>query len=204
MNNMAEYLFHEGTNYHSHKFLGSFLEEGVCTFRVWAPNAKKVYVTGDYCSWNPYVYEMKLFNDKGIYEITVPDVKQFDSYKYIIVTESGQELWKADPYAVHAETRPKTASKVYKLPEYKWKDDKWMNKRHVPYHEPMNIYEVHLGSWRHKENGDEFSYRELADELVNYVKEMNYTHIELLPVTENPYDKSWRNQVTGDLSPKSR
>ena len=204
MNSMAEYLFHEGTNYHSHKFLGSFLEDGACTFRVWAPKAKKVFVTGEFCSWDPHVYEMQPFNDKGIYEITVPDVKQFDSYKYIIVTESGQELWKADPYAVHAETRPQTASKVYRLPKYEWEDDKWMAKRKVPYHEPMNIYEVHLGSWKHKENGDEFSYRELADELVNYVKEMNYTHIELLPVTEYPYDKSWGYQVTGYFSPTSR
>ena len=173
MNSMAEYLFHEGTNYHSHKFLGSFLEDGACTFRVWAPKAKKVFVTGEFCSWDPHVYEMQPFNDKGIYEITVPDVKQFDSYKYIIVTESGQELWKADPYAVHAETRPQTASKVYRLPKYEWEDDKWMAKRKVPYHEPMNIYEVHLGSWKHKENGDEFSYRELADELVNYVKNLS-------------------------------
>ncbi len=204
MNSMAEYLFHEGTNYHSHKFLGSFLEDGACTFRVWAPKAKKVFVTGEFCSWDPHVYEMQPFNDKGIYEITVPGVKQFDSYKYIIVTESGQELWKADPYAVHAETRPQTASKVYRLPKYEWEDDKWMAKRKVPYHEPMNIYEVHLGSWKHKENGDEFSYRELADELVNYVKEMNYTHIELLPVTEYPYDKSWGYQVTGYFSPTSR
>lgn len=204
MNSMAEYLFHEGTNYHSHKFLGSFLEDGACTFRVWAPKAKKVFVTGEFCSWDPHVYEMQPFNDKGIYEITVPGVKQFDSYKYIIVTESGQELWKADPYAVHAETRPQTASKVYRLPKYEWEDDKWMAKRQVPYHEPMNIYEVHLGSWKHKENGDEFSYRELADELVNYVKEMNYTHIELLPVTEYPYDKSWGYQVTGYFSPTSR
>ena len=204
MNSMAEYLFHEGTNYHSHKFLGSFLEDGACTFRVWAPKAKKVFVTGEFCSWDPHVYEMQPFNDKGIYEITVPDVKQFDSYKYIIVTESGQELWKADPYAVHAETRPQTASKVYRLPKYKWEDDKWMAKRKVPYQEPMNIYEVHLGSWKHKENDDEFSYRELADELVNYVKEMNYTHIELLPVTEYPYDKSWGYQVTGYFSPTSR
>ena len=161
-------------------------------------------MTGEFCSWDPHVYEMQPFNDKGIYEVTVPDVKQFDSYKYIIVTESGQELWKADPYAVHAETRPQTASKVYRLPKYEWEDDKWMAKRKVPYHEPMNIYEVHLGSWKHKENGDEFNYRELADELVNYVKEMNYTHIELLPVTEYPYDKSWGYQVTGYFSPTSR
>ena len=203
-NNMAEYLFHEGTNYHSHKFLGSFLGGDSCTFRVWAPNAKRVFVTGEFCSWYPYTYEMKKINDRGIYEIKVPGVCEFDAYKYVIVTHSGVELWKADPYAKHAETRPLTASKVYTLPEYKWKDKKWMDNRTVPYHQPMNIYEVHLGSWKHNEEGKELSYRELAHRLVEYVKEMNYTHVELLPVTEYPYDKSWGYQATGYFSPTSR
>jgi len=201
---MAEYLFHEGTNYHSHKFLGSFLEGDSCTFRVWAPNAKRVFVTGEFCSWYPHTYEMKKINDRGIYEIQVPGVSEFDAYKYVIVTHSGLELWKADPYAKHAETRPLTASKVYTLPEYKWKDKKWMDNRTVPYHQPMNIYEVHLGSWKHNEKGKELSYRELAHRLVEYVKEMNYTHVELLPVTEYPYDKSWGYQATGYFSPTSR
>ena len=203
-NNMAEYLFHEGTNYHSHKFLGSFLEGDFCTFRVWAPNAKRVFVTGEFCSWYPHTYEMKKIKDRGIYEIQVPGVSEFDAYKYVIVTHSGLELWKADPYAKHAETRPLTASKVYTLPEYKWKDKKWMDNRTVPYHQPMNIYEVHLGSWKHNEEGKELSYRELAHRLVEYVKEMNYTHVELLPVTEYPYDKSWGYQATGYFSPTSR
>ena len=203
-NNMAEYLFHEGTNYHSHKFLGSFLEEDTCTFRVWAPNARRVFVTGEFCSWYPYTYEMKKINDRGIYEIQVHGVSEFDAYKYIIVTQGGVELWKADPYAKHAETRPLTASKVYSLPEYRWNDKKWMENRTVPYHQPMNVYEVHLGSWKHSEEGKELSYRELAHKLVDYVKEMNYTHVELLPVTEYPYDKSWGYQTTGYFSPTSR
>ena len=203
-NNMAEYLFHEGTNYHSHKFLGSFLEGDSCTFRVWAPNAKRVFVTGEFCSWYPHTYEMKKINDRGIYEIQVPGVSEFDAYKYVIVTQGGVELWKADPYAKHAETRPLTASKVYSLPEYRWNDKKWMENRTVPYHQPMNVYEVHLGSWKHSEEGKELSYRELAHKLVNYVKEMNYTHVELLPVTEYPYDKSWGYQATGYFSPTSR
>ena len=203
-NNMAEYLFHEGTNYHSHKFLGSFLEGDSCTFRVWTPNAKKVFVTGEFCSWYPHTYEMKKINDRGIYEIQIQGVSQFDAYKYVIVTQSGVELWKADPYAKHAEIRPLTASKVYALPDYKWKDKKWMDNRTVPYHQPMNIYEVHLGSWKRSEEGKELSYRELAHKLVDYVKEMNYTHIELLPVTEYPYDKSWGYQATGYFSPTSR
>ena len=203
-NNMAEYLFHEGTNYHSHKFLGSFLEGDTCTFRVWAPNARRVFVTGEFCSWYPYTYEMKKINDRGIYEIQVHGVSEFDAYKYVIVTQGGVELWKADPYAKHAETRPLTASKVYSLPEYGWKDKKWMENRTVPYHQPMNVYEVHLGSWKHSEEGKELSYRELAHKLVDYVKDMNYTHVELLPVTEYPYDKSWGYQATGYFSPTSR
>ena len=203
-NNMAEYLFHEGTNYHSHKFLGSFLEGDACTFRVWAPNARRVFVTGEFCSWYPHTYEMKKINDRGIYEIQVHGVSEFDAYKYVIVTQGGVELWKADPYAKHAETRPLTASKVYSLPEYRWNDKKWMENRTVPYHQPMNVYEVHLGSWKHSEEGKELSYRELAHKLVDYVKEMNYTHVELLPVTEYPYDKSWGYQTTGYFSPTSR
>ena len=203
-NNMAEYLFHEGTNYHSHKFLGSFLEGDTCTFRVWAPNARRVFVTGEFCSWYPHTYEMRKINDTGIYEIQVPGVSEFDAYKYVIVSQSGVELWKADPYAKHAETRPLTASKVYSLPEYGWKDKKWMENRTVPYHQPMNVYEVHLGSWKHSEEGKELSYRELAHKLVDYVKDMNYTHVELLPVTEYPYDKSWGYQATGYFSPTSR
>ena len=203
-NNMAEYLFHEGTNYHSHKFLGSFLEGDTCTFRVWAPNAKKVFVTGEFCSWYPHTHEMKLISDGGIFEITILGVNQFDAYKYVIVTRSGVELWKADPYAKHAETRPLTASKVYSMPDYKWNDSKWMENREVPYYRPMNVYEVHLGSWKRHEDGKEMSYRDLAHTLVDYVKEMNYTHIELLPVTEYPYDKSWGYQATGYFSPTSR
>ena len=203
-NNMAEYLFHEGTNYHSHKYLGSFLDGDKCKFRVWAPNAVKVFVTGEFCSWHPHTHEMKLINDKGIFEVELSGIKQYDAYKYVIVTKSGTELWKADPYAKHAETRPLTASKVYSLPSYEWKDSKWMKSREVPYHGPMNIYEVHLGSWKHHEGGKELSYRELANTLVDYVKDMNYTHIELLPVTEYPYDKSWGYQAIGYFAPTSR
>ncbi|ERK58976.1 1,4-alpha-glucan branching enzyme [Gemella bergeri ATCC 700627] len=204
MDNVAEYLFHEGTNYHSHDFLGSFLSEDGCTFRVWAPNAKKVYVTGEFCDWKPKIHEMKRISSKGIYEIKLQNIKQYDSYKYFIVTSSGKELWKADPYARHSETRPETASKVYKDFSYEWHDEKWMKKRTIPYTEPMNIYEVHLGSWKHDEIGNELSYQVLAEELVSYVKEMNYTHIELMPITEYPYDKSWGYQVTGYFAPTSR
>mgnify|MGYP002744678522 FL=1 len=204
MQQLAEYLFHEGRNFHSYDFLGSFLGDNECTFRVWAPNAKEVYVTGDFCEWRPTDYKMERINQNGIYEITIPNVKEYDAYKYVIVPQHGDWLWKADPYARHAETRPKTASKVYDFPEFQWSDEKWMKQRTVPFQLPLNIYEVELGSFKKKENGDPYSYRELVDVLIPYVKEMNYTHIELLPITEYPYDKSWGYQVTGFFAATSR
>ena len=204
MQQLAEYLFHEGRNFHSYDFLGSFLGDNECTFRVWAPNAKEVYVTGDFCEWRPTDYKMERINQNGIYEITIPNVKEYDAYKYVIVPHHGDWLWKADPYARHSETRPKTASKVYDFPEFQWSDEKWMKQRTVPFQLPLNIYEVELGSFKKKENGDPYSYRELVDVLIPYVKEMNYTHIELLPITEYPYDKSWGYQVTGFFAATSR
>lgn len=204
MQQLAEYLFHEGRNFHSYDFLGSFLGDNECTFRVWAPNAKEVYVTGDFCEWRPTDYKMERINQNGIYEITIPNVKEYDAYKYVIVPHHGDWLWKADTYARHAETRPKTASKVYDFPEFQWSDEKWMKQRTVPFQLPLNIYEVELGSFKKKENGDPYSYRELVDVLIPYVKEMNYTHIELLPITEYPYDKSWGYQVTGFFAATSR
>lgn len=204
MQQLAEYLFHEGRNFHSYDFLGSFLGDNECTFRVWAPNAKEVYVTGDFCEWRPTDYRMERINQNGIYEITIPNVKEYDAYKYVIVPHHGDWVWKADPYARHAEIRPKTASKVYDFPEFQWSDEKWMKQRTVPYQLPLNIYEVELGSFKKKKNGDPYSYRELVDVLIPYVKEMNYTHIELLPITEYPYDKSWGYQVTGFFAATSR
>ncbi len=201
---LAEYLFHEGRNFHSYDFLGNFPGDNECTFRVWAPNAKEVYVTGDFCDWRPTDYRMERINPNGIYEITIPNVKQFDSYKYVIVPHHGDWLWKADPYARHGETRPQTASKVYHFPDFSWTDEKWMKNRTVPFQEPLNIYEVELSSFKKKENGDPYSYREMVDVLIPYVKEMNYTHIELLPITEYPYDKSWGYQVTGFFAATSR
>ena len=201
---LAEYLFHEGRNFHSYDFLGNFPGDNECTFRVWAPNAKEVYVTGNFCDWRPTDYRMERINQNGIYEITIPNVKQFDSYKYVIVPHHGDWLWKADPYACHAETRPQTASKVYHFPDFSWTDEKWMKKRTVPFQEALNIYEVELSSFKKKENGDPYSYREMVDVLIPYVKEMNYTHIELLPITEYPYDKSWGYQVTGFFAATSR
>lgn len=201
---MAEYLFHEGRNFRSFEFLGSFLEKDSCTFRVWAPNAKKVYVTGDFCDWDAYKYPAKKITDGGVYECKIKGVKKFDCYKYVFETSDGRIIYKSDPYATHFETRPKTSSKVYDISGYKWHDDKWMSSRKIPYNKAMNIYEVHLGSWKQNEDKSFYSYTKLAKELVSYVKSMNYTHIEILPILEHPYDKSWGYQVTGYFAPTSR
>ncbi len=208
-NGMAEYLFHEGTNFCAYEFLGAHFDgKEKCVFRVWAKNAKRVFVTGDFCGWDYRRYEMKKINDGGIYELEISGVKEFQAYKYVIETASGKEILKADPYAFHSETRPGTASRIYdfknKLRNYKWNDGKWMEKREAPYKKPVNIYEVHFGSWRRYADGNNFSYRKMADELVEYVKKMNYTHIELMPMSEYPYDKSWGYQVTGYFAPTSR
>lgn len=202
--NMAEYLFHQGTNCRAYEYFGAHIENGACVFRTWAPKAKAVYVTGSFSNWDYYAYPMKRLNDGGIYEIRIDNVSEFDSYKFVIVTQSGETLLKADPYGYHTETRPQDASKVYNLSKYQWKDSKWMAKRHAPYTEPVNIYEVHFGSWKRYEDGNNFSYRKMAEELIPYVKEMGYTHIELMPMSEYPFDKSWGYQVTGYYAPTSR
>ena len=201
---LDKYLFHEGTNYRSFDFLGSFLEGEECIFRVWAPGAKNVYVTGEFCNWDPFAHQANRITDAGIYECRVKNVKQFDSYKYVFETHDGRTLYKSDPYARHFETRPSTSSKVYKFSNYKWKDQAWMSSRTIPWQGPMNIYELHLGTWKTRENGEFFSYREYADHLLEYIKDMKYTHVEILPLMEHPYDKSWGYQVTGYFAPTSR
>ena len=202
----AQYVFHEGTNCEAYNLLGAHLSsQNECVFRVWAPNAERVFVTGDFCDWDYYKYEMKRLTPGGIYECTVDGVFEFHAYKYVIHTKDGREILKADPYAFHAETRPSTASKVYDIEKYKWNDKKWMEKRtEAPYTKPVNIYEFHFGSWRRYEDGNNFSYKKIADELIPYLKEMNYTHLEIMPVSEYPYDKSWGYQVTGYYAPTSR
>ena len=201
---LDKYLFHEGKNFHAYEFLGSFLEENQCTFRVWAPHAQQVFVSGDFCGWNPIAYELTRITNEGIFEGIVPNVQSYDAYKYIIKTSDGRMLWKSDPYARHTQTRPETASKVYENSNYTWNDASWIKNRTIPYQQPLNIYEVHLGSWKHSENGGFCSYRQIADTLIPYVKEMHYTHIELLPITEYPYDPSWGYQVTGYFAVTSR
>ena len=201
---LDKYLFHEGKNFRTYEFLGSFLDGDQCTFRVWAPHAQAVFVSGDFCGWEPTVHELTRINNEGIFEGIVSNVRPYDSYKYVIKASDGRMLWKADPYARHAQTRPESASKVYEDQNYLWKDETWLKQRSIPFQKPMNIYEVHLGSWKHGENGEFLSYRQLADTLIPYVKQMHYTHIELLPITEFPYDPSWGYQVTGYFAVTSR
>lgn len=201
---LDKYLFHEGKNFRTYEFLGSFLDGNQCTFRVWAPHAQAVFVSGDFCGWEPTVHELTRINNEGIFEGTVSNVRPYDSYKYVIKASDGRVLWKADPYARHAQTRPESASKVYEDQNYLWKDETWLKQRSIPFQQPMNIYEVHLGSWKRGKNGEFLSYRQLADTLILYVKQMHYTHIELLPITEFPYDPSWGYQVTGYFAVTSR
>ncbi len=203
-NNLAEYYFHEGTNYCAFEYFGSHITGDYCVFRVWAPNACEVYVTGDFNNWEKYSNKAYRITEGGIFECIIEGVKEFDAYKYIIVGADGEERFKADPYAYHSETRPGTASRVYNLGGYEWGDGKWMEKREAPYNEPVSIYEMHLGSWRRYADGNTFSYEKIAEELIPYVKEMGFTHIELMPVSEYPYDKSWGYQVTGYYAPTSR
>ena len=199
------YLFKEGNNARAYEFFGAHPIENGAVFRVWAPNAKSVSVTGEFNSWNEESHPMAEITD-GIWETEINGIKQFDVYKYAIRGADGVVRLKSDPYAFHAETRPANASKFFDLNGFKWNDKKYFEKlksRNI-YESPMNIYELHAGSWRMYENGEPYSYRALADELAPYLKEMNYTHIELLPVMEHPFDGSWGYQVTGYFSVTSR
>ena len=205
------YLFHQGKNAEAYKLFGSHFakKDGVSgvVFRVWAPKAADVSVVGDFNHWNREESYMKKISDGGIWELFIPGLKKFDNYKYSIKTERGQIKLKADPYGYHMETRPNTASKVYDISGYNWKDSKWMGEKKTKdvYRSPMNIYEVHLNSWFTKTDEEElFSYMQLAEKLVPYVKEMGYTHIEMMPIAEFPFDGSWGYQVTGYYAPTSR
>ena len=205
------YLFHQGNNAQAYKFFGSHTaniggQDGII-FRVWAPRAVDVCVVGDFNHWNREMNYMNKISDGGIWELFIPGLKQFDNYKYSIRTTGGQIKLKADPYGYHMETRPNTASKVYDIDCYKWTDEKWMKEKETKdvYRSPMNIYEFHLNSWFKKNDEDElFSYMELAEKLIPYVKDMGYTHIEMMPVAEFPFDGSWGYQQIGYYAPTSR
>ena len=203
------YLFHEGNNNNLYKFLGSHVytdDIGTYTrFLVWAPNAKNVNLVGDFNNWNDYSLPLRKLQDGEIWEICIRNVKIFDSYKYRIVTQDSDVLYKADPFAFHSELRPKTASKVYDIEGYKWNDKKWLKKREKAdkFNSPMSIYEINLSSWR-KHGENYLSYVQLSDELVAYLKEMNYTHVEFMPLMEHPFDGSWGYQLTGFFAATSR
>lgn len=208
------YLFGQGRHYEIYKKLGAHpsSEEGKggMHFGVWAPNAEKVFVIGSFNEWNEGAHCMERLPDSGIFALFIPDVQVGELYKYLIITHSGEKLYKADPFANYAEMRPGTASRTTDLSVYEWSDYNWMKKREKKdYHkEPMAIYECHIGSWmKHLYDGTEkgfYSYREFADKIVEYLKEMQYTHIELMGIAEYPFDGSWGYQVTGYYAPTSR
>ena len=200
------YLFHEGKNYEAYRFFGVHkIKKGTYAFRVWAPHAVGVAVAGDFNDWSETANPMTPIAPE-IWEAVVDGVSKYDCYKYAIQTTDGRLLMKADPYAVHQETRPGTASKVYDLPIYKWTDSDWFarQKEVSVLDKPVNIYEIHFGSWKQHEDGTFLTYREMADTLVPYVKDMGYTHIEMMPIMEYPFDGSWGYQVTGYFAPTSR
>lgn len=200
------YLFHNGTNYKAYKFFGNHkINKDKFAFRVWAPNATAVSVVGDFNSWDKDANKCKLVAP-GIWEATVKGVNIYDCYKYAVTSPTGVVHLKADPYAVHQETRPGTGSKVYELHNYSWGDEAWQKKKENQniLAQPINIYEVHFGSWKRHDDGNFLTYREMAEQLVPYVKDMGYTHIEMLPIMEYPYDGSWGYQVTGYFAATSR
>ena len=201
--------FYGGTNSEAYRYLGAHRtrrsgKDGY-VFRTWAPNAAHVSVVGDFCEWNGYAYPMEK-NADGFWECFVPSLKRYDTYKFAVTAQSGETVLKADPYAFHAETRPGTASKLYDLGGYRWGDDEWRASRaKAPLdRSPLNIYEVHLGSWRRHENGDFYDYRTLARELADHVLDLGYNCVELMPVTEYPLDDSWGYQCTGYFAATSR
>ena len=201
--------FYGGTNSEAYRYLGAHRtrragKDGY-VFRVWAPNAAYVSVVGDFCAWNGYDHPMTR-NADGFWECFVAGLKRYDTYKFAVTSQRGDTVLKTDPYAFHAETRPGTAGKLYDLGGYRWGDDEWCKNRvKAPIdRSPLNIYEVHLGSWRRRENGDFYDYRTLAHELADYVLDLGYNCVELMPVTEYPLDDSWGYQCTGYFAATSR
>ncbi|MFC2947442.1 1,4-alpha-glucan branching protein GlgB [Virgibacillus sediminis] len=204
------FLFHQGTNYRSYKLLGCHPQkwEGKMGYRfvVWAPHAERVSLVGDFNEWEDKGHDLSRITDSGLWAGFFTDISPGLPYKYAVKTADGRTLLKSDPYAVQSELRPATASVVPGRKQYKWNDQDWQEnrERYNPYNSPISIYEVHMGSWKKKEDGSFYTYRELADELTAYVEEMGYTHVELLPLAEHPFDLSWGYQATGYFSVTSR
>lgn len=202
---MEHYLFHRGEYRQAYEYFGAHPNRSSTIFRIWAPTAKSVAIVGDFNNWNAREedYCQKITNE-GIWEVEIKKVKKGTIYKFQIETSWGQKILKADPYAFYSELRPQTASVVNGISKFRWGDKKWLNNREIGYAKPINIYEVHLGSWKKKEDGTYYNYREIAELLVEYMLEMNYTHIEIMPITEYPFDGSWGYQATGYYSVTSR
>ena len=207
-NDFPLYLFYQGKNYEAYKFFGVHSgkkgRSKIFTFRVWAPTAVSVSVVGDFNNWDRSCDPMTRIAD-GVWEAQISKLKQFDAYKYSIETADGRILMKADPYAAHFETRPGTASKIYES-SYDWEDSEWYEekKSRIIYKSPVNIYEVHLGSWKNYGEEKFLDYITFANEIIPYLKKMSYTHVEFMPLTEYPFDGSWGYQVTGYFAPTSR
>ena len=204
------YLFKQGNNCEAYRYFGAHLEtragEPGVVFRVWAPHAVAISVVGDFNSWKPGSHPMHKVDGDSVWELFIPGMKEFDVYKYCVTTRAGDLVYKADPYAFHAETRPSNGSKVYDISGFAWHDEAWQaaQKKADVINGPVNIYEMHAGSWKMKEGDKPYNYAELADQLIPYITEMGYTHVELLPVMEYPFDGSWGYQVTGYFAPTSR
>ncbi len=202
-------LFYSGRDCRAFDYMGAhpFVQDGEqgYLFRVYAPEAEKVSVMGEFNDWNRDADYMTR-DEQGIWEKFIPNIPEYAAYKYSVWAKSGDVFDKSDPYGFHFETRPGNASKAYDIDGYEWGDASWLDwrKKHLPYSNPVNIYECHLGSWKMHEDGNFYSYRQLADELVPYVKEMGYTHIEFMPLTEYPFDGSWGYQVIGYFAATSR
>ncbi len=208
-----QFLFAEGTHYDIYKKLGAHpsVERGKkgYFFGVWAPNAAEIFVIGEFNDWNETANPMKKLGPGGIWSCFIPGVEKNQMYKFLVVTEAGDKLYKADPFANYAEMRPGNASKTTDLSGFKWSDSAWLEKRDQKdmKKEPMAIYECHIGSWMKHPDGTEdgfYNYREFADRVCDYMKEMGYTHIELMGIAEYPFDGSWGYQVTGYYAPTSR
>ena len=202
---MEQYLFHRGEYRQAYEYFGAHPTRNSTVFRIWAPSAKSVAVVGDFNDWTAREEDFchKITNE-GIWEVEIKKIKKGNLYKYLIETSWGEKILKSDPYAFYSELRPQTASIINGKPKFRWSDKKWLNNREIGYAKPINIYEVHLGSWKKKEDGTYYNYKEIAELLVEYILEMNYTHIEIMPISEYPFDGSWGYQGTGYYSVTSR
>lgn len=204
------YLYNEGKNYESYKFLGAhkYEKDGKIgtSFCVWAPHAREVYLMADFNGWDKYNLRMKNINNSGIWNICIDAYFHFDSYKYRIIGPEYQEIEKADPYGFHFEFRPHTSSKVYDLEDFHWTDTRFTNQRMIKnkLESPMSIYELNAGSWMRHPDGNYYSFNDLANTLPDYIKDMGYTHVEFMPLNEFPFDGSWGYQVTGYFGITSR